>query len=128
MTENRYDQCALACVQVRLASGELKPVSALGVVGDWSVTLDEPSKRYVVTHVPTGLKTGPTMTERDALRTCARALVCVRTNAELIANRLAIYNAHPTHLRKTWKPSWIEVTFEVHAQIDRHLIPEECAP
>ena len=64
---------------IHVGKGEpLEPVMALCTLGVWAVTPEwrGPSlrwgSRFVLTHVPTGFKLGPSLTERDAMRTLRR--------------------------------------------------------
>lgn len=97
-------ECVLLQVKVQREDQTHLPMTAVAVVNDWAVTrhLSKPG-RFVVTHVPSGLKTGPDLTERDALRTVAKLVsIQVRSTAELAAAAEAIKAAHPSRVQRYW--------------------------
>lgn len=94
-------ECALNVVRVQRDQMEPVEVVAVARINDWAVTpyLGKPG-RFAVTHVPTGLKTGPALTERDAMRTCAKLRdIRVATAQDLALHAPAIIAAHPV----TWR-------------------------
>lgn len=94
----------------------MQPVQAVAAVNDWAVTPEwalrpvTPRSKWVVTHIPTGLKTGVAMTQLQALAT-VNALRSVTVPADTThtdgATRLALWLAHPAPVRARWHPHWL---------------------
>lgn len=117
-------ECALMAVRIQREGCDPLPVSAVAILGQWAVTEATNIRgRYVVTHVPTGLKTGPAMTERDAARTVAKLRdVIVANGDELGAAFGTIVAAHPKHIRKYW--AGLPIDNPKARRIERLILPE----
>lgn len=111
-------ECALLSVKVQVEAEGHREIQAIAVLGDWAATESlQHTGRYVITHVRTGLKTGPHMTARDAMRTVAKLrAVSVGSTDELRAQRDVIIAAHPRYARPTG-------TGDVRP-LETHLLPE----
>lgn len=126
ISETTVKDCALLAVKRRTPDG-LKDETAIATLGVWAVTpCDYIKGRFVITHVLTGYKTGPDMTERDALRTLARLRdLHIASNADLIAKRVQLWEAHPAQIRKSWRPEWVDAPdSELNPNIDPNIITE----
>lgn len=112
-------ECALMSVSVTLDGKGLTPVQAVAVVNDWAVTPEwalrpvTERSRWVVTHIPTGLKTGVAMTRRQAecVAGAIRDIRVTNDSATSSADKLAIWLAHPATVRARWFPSWVPRPF-----------------
>lgn len=102
--DTHLDECALMRVEIMLrpADGEPAkptPIQAIAVVNDWSATPlngESDAKRFVITHIPSGLRAGPDMTMRDAQRTA------VKLGRESILQGIEQHNF--TYNRNLWVP------------------------
>lgn len=120
-------ECALLTVKVMLEGGEHE-TQASAVLNEWAATPEWVLKpvtarsRWVVTHVPSGLRTGVAMTRIQAERTVA-ALRAVTLPIPVTdvdsATKLALWMAHPESARA------LATTLATPSV--RGLIPLDCA-
>lgn len=107
--------------------GNLQTRPALVWLGQWAATPCDHKQhkvsrrwslatRYVLTHVPSGLRaTGSEacMTAREVCgAVAALASVVVNSDADLIMAREAIYAAHPARVRAKWSPAWLKAGWQ----------------